>query len=459
MTVTAGISDETREVLEYIDNARSLPLSEVVGRKVRQCILDQLACAMAGADSFPARSAAGVVGMSGLLDEAHVIGRGHLASATDAAFYNAMAAHGSEADDAHPMSLSHPGCSIVAAALAMAERGGRGGDLLSRAVVAGYEVGTRISMAAGVENFDLRGSNRSSHALVGTFGSAVAAGVLLDFDQGQMQSTLSFAAQQAAGLTAWVVDDMMVEKAFVFGGLPARDGLLAALMVAGGMRSRRDPFGGAYSYMRVFGSRPEPAILARGLGREFEILNIDVKQFAISATAHPAVAALLDLRGSGYFNPDGVKRIDVRLPDGLAHIIDKRAAPNICMQYIAAVCIEDGECTFEAVNDSGRMQKSPQIRSLMERVVVLPSSAFQGRESEVEVLLTDGTILKRHVTSAPGTASNPMSDRDFLAKVSDLMIPVAGKERTSGLCNLVLSDLEGVTDVRESFRPFLGLRK
>ena len=40
---------------------------------------------------------------------------------------NGMLAHADETDDSHAASLCHPGCAIVPAALAMAEREGRGG--------------------------------------------------------------------------------------------------------------------------------------------------------------------------------------------------------------------------------------------------------------------------------------------------------------------------------------------
>ncbi len=43
--------------------------------------------------------------------------------------------HADETDDSHKDSRCHPGCGIVPAALAMAEREGRGGEALLRAVM------------------------------------------------------------------------------------------------------------------------------------------------------------------------------------------------------------------------------------------------------------------------------------------------------------------------------------
>ena len=56
-----------------------------------------------------------------------MVGAAFLTSAVNAALANAMAAHADETDDSHPRSLTHPGCAVVPAALAMAEREGSSG--------------------------------------------------------------------------------------------------------------------------------------------------------------------------------------------------------------------------------------------------------------------------------------------------------------------------------------------
>jgi 2-methylcitrate dehydratase PrpD len=61
-----------------------------------------------------------------------------------------MMAHADETDDSHPASRCHPGCATTAAALAVGEELGASGELLLRAVVLGYDVGTRVVLARGV---------------------------------------------------------------------------------------------------------------------------------------------------------------------------------------------------------------------------------------------------------------------------------------------------------------------
>ena len=61
-------------------------------------------------------------------------------SAVNAALANGMFGHADETDDFEPCTKAHPGCSVVPAALAMAEREGSSGEELLRAVVLGYDV-------------------------------------------------------------------------------------------------------------------------------------------------------------------------------------------------------------------------------------------------------------------------------------------------------------------------------
>ena len=74
------------------------------------------------------------------------------------------------------LALVHPGCSIVPAALAMAERERAGGTALLRAMVLGYDLCARTSQALGLERFRSRG--HSTHSFGGIFGSAAAAGAI-----------------------------------------------------------------------------------------------------------------------------------------------------------------------------------------------------------------------------------------------------------------------------------------
>ena len=83
---------------------------------------------------------------------------------------------------------------------------------------------------------------RSGHhagAFGQAFGAAAAAGALLKLDALQVRYLLSYTAQQAAGLYTMFRDPEHIEKAFGMGGMPAHNGIAAALMVAARLHRRR----------------------------------------------------------------------------------------------------------------------------------------------------------------------------------------------------------------------------
>src|SRR3954452_9696382 len=77
-------------------------------------------------------------------------------------------------------------------------------------------------------------SSLSTHSIAGTFGAAAAAGCVAGLDPRQMRWVLDYTAQQSSGIVAWRRDTDHIEKAFVFGGNTARNGVTAALLVRSG---------------------------------------------------------------------------------------------------------------------------------------------------------------------------------------------------------------------------------
>src|SRR5260370_9152915 len=67
----------------------------------------------------------------------------------EAALCNGMLAHSDETDDTHPPSQSHPGASVVPAALAVGEQFGNDGTRFLRAVALGYDIGPRVTITLG----------------------------------------------------------------------------------------------------------------------------------------------------------------------------------------------------------------------------------------------------------------------------------------------------------------------
>src|SRR5499425_853224 len=274
MSEQEQISPVMRELSVYIASALRRPLPVAVVEKSKHHILDTIAAMMSGSRLAPGRNAIAYVKTLGGVKEACVVGSSIITTAVNAALANGMLAHADETDDSHAPSLTHPGCGIVPAALAMAERERRNGVALLRAVALGYDVGCRLTQSLNA--YEFRNDGHSTHSFGPMFGAAAAAGALAGLREGQVRHLLSFTAQQASGVSCWMRDEEHIEKAFDFGGMPARNGVAAAAMVAHGFTGLEDVLSGERNFFVAYGSSPDPEELARELGERYEIVQTDI---------------------------------------------------------------------------------------------------------------------------------------------------------------------------------------
>src|SRR5881227_3175430 len=284
------ISPVMSQLSAYIASALRRSLPPAVIEKTKHHILDTLAAMISGSRLAPGMRAIGYVKTLGGVKEACVIGSNIITTAVNAALANGMLAHADETDDSHAPSLTHPGCGIVPAALAMAERERRNGAALLRAVALGYDVGCRLTQS--LDAYQFREDGHSTHSFGSMFGAAAAAGALAHLRERQVRHLLSFTAQQASGVSCWMRDGEHIEKAFDFGGMPARNGVAAATMVAHGFTGVEDVFSGERSFFVAYGRKPEPERLIAGLGETYEILNTNIKRWSVGSPIQAPLDAL-----------------------------------------------------------------------------------------------------------------------------------------------------------------------
>ncbi len=448
------ISPVMSQLSAYIASALRRSLPPAVIEKTKHHILDTLAAMISGSRLAPGMRAIGYVKTLGGVKEACVIGSNIITTAVNAALANGMLAHADETDDSHAPSLTHPGCGIVPAALAMAERERRNGAALLRAVALGYDVGCRLTQS--LDAYQFREDGHSTHSFGPMFGAAAAAGALADLRERQVRHLLSFTAQQASGVSCWMRDGEHVEKAFDFGGMPARNGVTAATMVAHGFTGVDDVFAGERSFFVAYGRKPDPAVLARGLGANYEIMNTNIKRWSVGSPVQAPLDSLRDLILEHQIKATDVEKVVVRVAHQGANTVDNRDMPDICMQHMCAVMLIDGNVTFASSHDQKRM-RDREVLALRNRIELRGddalSAAMPSRQGIVEVRLRDGRELKRHTTAVRGTAENPMTRGEVDEKSYDLMAPVIGRARARNLCDAVWK-LEKVRDAR-GLRPLL----
>src|SRR4051794_37843048 len=425
-----AISTPTRLLSDYIAGALARPLPDAVAEKVRHHVLDTLAAMVSGSRLRPGVMAIGYAASLGGVAEASVVGASLRTSAVNAALANGMLAHADETDDSHAPSRTHPGCAVIPAALAVAERMHATGEQFLRAVVLGYDVGARLNYALGVEAF--AAASRSTHSFGGGFGAGAAAGALLGLDALQVRHLFSYCAQQASGVGCNVRDQDHIEKAFDFGGMPARNGVAAATIVAHGFTGVDDVFSGERNFFAAYAPEPDPAKLAEALGERFEILDTNIKKWSVGSPAQSALDALSHLMESAKPAARDIAAIRVHLPTRSARTVDNAPMPDVNVQHLLALLLVDGSLTFDSVHDHARMD-DPAVLAVRRKIELVPSeelmTARPRRQAIVEIDLRDGRRLSHRTRAVRGTADNPMTRGEVEAKALDLMAAVVGSDR------------------------------
>lgn len=425
-------------LVEYILAARHAPLPAEVMQKGKSHLLDSLAAVVSGSTLRPGKLGLQHARDLGGKEACSVLGSNLKTTPIMAAFANGMSGHADETDDSN--SQLHPGCAIVPAALAMAESRNSGGDELLRAVILGYDIGFRFHQAFAPR----------STSFGATFGCTAAASALAQLDALQLRYAISYAAQQASGSRAWVGDDDHIEKAFDYAGMPARNGVTAALLVKLGFTGNRDVLEGDQGIIKTY-APCDPAKILAELGQRFTITSCLVKKYPVGSPMMETVDATLTMLSKQTIAPDEIEKVVVRIPESGARTVNNRKMPDVNVQYMVASILIDGKLTFELAHDYERF-RNPRVLALKDKVQLIGDQAmersghrFQGL---VEVTFKGGKTLREHVIGCRGRPEHPMSPEEVEKKAAWLMEPVLGKRNSDQIIESI-RQIERVANVRE----------
>jgi 2-methylcitrate dehydratase PrpD len=438
----------------YMAEARNRELPEKVVRETAHHILDTIAAMVSGSELKPGILAIDFARTYGGEKIATVIASDILCGPIEAALANGQLAHSDETDDDFTTGGAHPGCAVVPATLACGEQFGISGTHFMRSVALGYDVAMRAMKTVGP-------GMKETHPLVGTMGATAAAGCAASLTQQQMRWLLDYAAQQAgAGIGSWRRDTEHVEKAFVFGGMGARNGVNSALVVHAGWTGANDVLSGPNNFIESYNPKADPAGMIDQLGELYGVVQTTIKKWTTGGPIQAPLDALENILKKHPFEADQVKEVIVRAAASAAYTVNNRDMPDICLQHLVAVMLLDKTVSFKAAHDKEQM-KNPAVLRERAKVQLIPDQELEKlipvRVAIVEVTLNDGTHLTERVEHVRGTPENPMTREEVVAKARELMTPVLGATTCASLIERVLT-LDNVKNIRE-LRPLLQSKK
>jgi len=435
------------------ERARTLTYADIphdVRAWARQCVLDYLACAIAGAPDELTGILLDELTEQGGAPTATVVGHGARLPVASAALVNGAASHALDFDDVNMAMPGHPSVAILPALLALAEQRGSGGADVLTAFVAGYELQCRVGRTIAPGHYDVLGFH--STATVGSFGAAAACAHLLGLNAEKFALALGIAGTQAAGLKSMF--GTMCKP--LHAGKAAYHGLLAAKLASRGFTSRPDvlecPQGFARTHSPDF--HPEQAFEDPPGG--WYIRRNLFKYHAACYLTHAPIEAARKLREQHGVTPGQVERIRLRLDEACDRVCN---IPQPHTGLEAKFSLRLTTAMGLAGVDTGRLATYSEESTADPTLIVLRDKVeFDFRQgtphtlAELELVLTDGRRI-----SAGHDAGIPADDVDAQGirleeKFIALAEPIVGAARSRDLIGQV-----GRFDQLGDVRALMGL--
>jgi 2-methylcitrate dehydratase PrpD len=343
----------------------------------------------------------------------------------DAALINGTAAHALDFDDVSNSLGGHPSAPILPALFALAETEDRSGADFVAAYVAGFETETRIARGVHFHHYE-KGWHPT--ATLGVFGATASCCHLMRVDAVQTAQALAIAASLASGIKANF--GTMTKPLHV--GHTARSGLFAAMLARGGFTADNAALEHPQGFLMVYngeGNFAADAIL-RDWGDPYDVVNPGpaIKQYPCCGSTHPALDALLALRGEHALPADRIVRIDSWThPRRLAHT--NRPNPKtgldakFSVQYCLARAALQGQIRLE--DFEGDAYDDPSVRALMTRIHAAPhpdagTANEEALGAEVRVTFDSGEVIGKKVSAALGRGpDNPLPADALAAKFAN----------------------------------------
>ena len=453
----------TRKLAEFTAGLKFKDLPPAVVAHAKVLALDSIGCCLYGATLPWTRKLMDMVRDEGGAARSTVFGGGFKSSASQAVLVNSTAGHAFESDDMHKASLFHPGSICLPVALACGEaEGGRSGRDVITAMVAGYEVGTRVGMAATMGLF-FRGWHPQGTS--GTFVAGASAASMLRLDADQTQDALGIAASQSSGLMS-AQEGAMVKR--MHSGRAAQSGVYGALLARRGFTGIKNvveaDFGG---FLSTLSDKHDTPKITGGLGREWETLNVGYKLFSSVASIQSALDGLRQIMRENKLKADDITRVQTGLST-MTHVhcaweykAQGVTAAQMNLFFGLAAIANDGDAFVEQYRED--RLREPKFLDFIKRIEATAEKEIDDmgplfrHAARLTVHTKDGRKIYKEVLHRLGSPENPASEDEVYRKFGILTRQCLTDAQRSELIALVrnldkLDDLGKLTAILAAAR-------
>ena len=437
--------NETRDVVQFVHGLKFNQIPPVIVNTAKYLIIDTIGCMLAGlAVTDHAKILLEVVKTLQGKPEATIIGDGFRTNVVNAAMSNGVNAHSLDMDDTHRECFFHIAVTAIPPILALAERDDRNGKDIITAVVAAYEVATRLGLAV---NPGIRLNGYHNTGTCGTFAGAVGAAKMLDLSEGQLVNTLGLAGTQAAGLFQFIEDGDMSKR--LHAGKAASNGVLSALLAQKGYTGPHRVLEGKYGFPAVFAKSYDPQIMREGLGENFRIREMGIKMHASCRMTHSPIDAALMLAKQYDLNPDDIQKGEIKMGKLAADQLKKQHVKTfldgqLSGPFSVALALSKREAGYrdfmEGINDTKVLALTDKIRMVEDN-----SFGFSERTAIVEITHKDGKVYSQKVELPKGEPEKPFSNEEIEGKFRNMASTCLNAQKINQALD-ILRDFENMDE-------------
>jgi len=407
-----------RTFARWASNLTYEDLPPVVVDKIKSLILLHLTAAVIGAQLPRAKETVHAIKREeGKPDGATIIWDGGKATRIGATYAGAEMIHLTGLMDSYRM-ITHPGVSLIPAAMVNAELERADLKAMITALAAGYEVGCRLSYDF-VPGTAARGFRPAP--IYHTMGSAVVAAKLMGLDEQRMLGAIAIAANCASGLYETATEAVGGGETGMQDPNAARQGVFAAMTareghIRGSEQIIEGPFGFYNAFVGNNGGRPkyvfdgpeeiDLASVTAGLGSSYKLLELMYRMYNTGGYNHPVINLMVELRNQHKIDASAIKQVEVTL-----NWMESMRAPHVPMwpatpprvgtthYFVAHAAINGGfpqvgGHTFGPTEDPTKDEAV--LAFMQDRVQIIGREDWPMFSPSITVLMNDGTRYSGH---------------------------------------------------------------
>lgn len=462
--------DATAQLGAFAAGLQYADLPQDVRERCRMSVLDAIGI-MLGAADFAARDGdhclKNYLRATATPGPATVLGYGIQTTPLMAVFANGTLSEALDCQDSNLWIRSHSGTSAIPTALALAQAHAlRWADIVP-AIVAGYEVHTRLLLAVQPSHWY---NGFQGTGTFGTCGAAATAGRLLGLDAAGVTAALGI-----AGFIMPVSNGDNQFKGYnvkpVHGGQAATCGLSSAYMAQAGYRA--GPLEGEpprhHAALHILSDGPDLARVVAGLNETWHVRDVAYKPYPIGHLSIGVIELVLDVLSGRRLAADEVAAVEVTTFGDAVNFMgikyttaeSNHVDAHMSMPYCVAATLIDGEMTPRQLLKE--RPRDPRVHELASRVRATEdpamTKAFPNEwPARIVIRLRSGEAIERRIDKVKWSPHRTPAWAEIAAKFHLMADPIIGAVRAARAVEAVagLSETSTLSALMETINAGLG---